>query len=130
MSLDEFNTTVGIASLALGIIAAYGQIALAAKKSATAAHLWAKNSQQLTRMLAKEPSAFLAYCMRRLAVALSALFVLPHITTLFDSMSLRPDPWMGSAFSIFLPALCGFLLGSIIARSDAVLDHIQENSKE
>lgn len=131
MSLDILNLLLTVGGFLLGLIAAYTQIktfsirALSSGKEWIKA--WAKRHHTETATFAKHPSAFIAFCMRRLVMGFGILFLIPYFSALFKTTGLIPHPTVSSFASLFLPTLCGLLFGSIIARSDEVREYIFES---
>lgn len=129
MSLETFNTLIGIASFALGIFAVFGRLKLLTQRAlsagATHAKTMLKKREQETQLLAEHPSAFVAYCMRRLVMALLILFVIPSFSTIIKSESLYLQPWAASTLSALLPSACGILFGLVMSRSDEVIRYLR-----
>lgn len=129
MSLETFNTLLGIASFALGIFAVFGRLKLLTQRAlsvgAIHAKAWLKKREQETKLFAEHPSAFVAYCMRRLVMALLILFVIPSFSTIIKSESLYLQPWAASILSALLPSACGILFGLVMSRSDEVIRYLR-----
>ena len=131
MSLDIFNLLLGIGGFLLALLAAYSQIkgfavrALGSGKEWIKS--WAKRHRAETAIFAKHPSAFVAFCMRRLVMAFGALFLIPYFSVLFKTTALVPHPTLASLVSLALPSFCGLIFGSIISRSDEVREYIAES---
>lgn len=128
MSIDAINLLLGIGGFLLGILAAYSQLKSFAAQALSSSKAWllrwAKHHRADTVMFAEHPSAFVAYCMRRLVMAFGVLFLIPYFTALLKTAPLSPHPTLVSAMSLVLPSYCGILFGLIISRSDEVRDYI------
>ena|SRR5690606_10486633 len=134
MSLDILNLLLAVGGFLLGLIAAYSQIKGFAVRALGSGRewikAWAKRHHAETVTFAKHPSAFVAFCMRRLVMAFGLLFLIPYFSALFKTTALTPHPTFSSLASAFLPTFCGLLFGSIISRSDEVREYIAENTSD
>lgn len=128
MTIDTLNLLLGIGGFLLGLIAAYSQLKSFATRALNSSQVWlsrwAKRHREETAILADYPSAFVAYCMRRLVMAFGVLFLIPYFSSLLKTAPLAPHPSLTSVMSLILPSYCGILFGLIISRSDDVREHV------
>ncbi len=96
MNIDIINLLLAIGGFLLGIIGAYTQIKTFAIRALSSGKVqiksWAKRHQTETATFATHPSAFIAFCMRRLVMAFGILFLIPYSSALFKTAGLIPHP--------------------------------------
>lgn len=132
-NLDVFNTILAVASFLLAVIVSYGRLKVlafrATKSSASGLRNWANRLSDQTAFLAGNPSAFVAYCVKRLILAIGALFLIPYFAYLARTNPWDLPLWLASALGKAMPIMCGATMGLLMVRADDVLGHLKRSAR-
>ena len=132
MTLDLFNTIVGVAGLILGFVASYKQIKAFAIRAMNltgeTAKRWLKKQDDLASFYLDYPSALTAYVIESCIRVLMLLFA----AVLFRSSVLAGfglPAWLVSSLSFVPYLLIGLVLGSVSSNCTAIRQVARSRAK-
>ena len=132
MTLDYFNTIIGISGLFLGFVASYKQLKAFALRAMNltgeTARRLLKKQDDLAGFYLDYPTAFTAYvtesCIRMFVFLLVAILLRASVLESFGLSA-----WLASALSFVPFWLIGFVLGALSSNSTAVRQVAKARSK-
>ncbi len=134
MSTDTVNLVLGIAGLALGFLAAYGQLKAIASRlfhvSGSSASKLLARREATARFYIANPSALIAHVARCFIWFIALMFVLSFLRAPNLMLVFGLPQWLAGAVSFVAPIVPGAILGSLVSMCALILDLSRRDAKE